>query len=133
MRAWALMGPRRQQILFVIADTQREYDGIRIRHRLKKNKSAGCYLTSPGFRLERGAPWCKHVILLKKKNLGAGIVAHEIMHLVLRLYRKQLRKVARDMDKDRSPTEEILCTWMQLLTKEFWRQYYAGQRHIRNR
>lgn len=68
-------------------------------------------------------------IYFHKDFLGAGIVAHELLHAGIRYYKEVLGYYFEKLDcplddGDVQDEEEELCFTVQRLTREFWDKYY---------
>jgi hypothetical protein len=90
-------------------------------------RSLGVYVAHPG-RDPFGT------VMLARRYLGAGYVAHEIMHALLDvLFRFKFDRVCvRSRERPGSrmacPAEETLCQLASLLHRQFWKRWYAFER-----
>lgn len=69
-------------------------------------------------------------ILLNIQELGAGIVAHEMLHAALEWARRKRISLAL-IDADDRPLEERLCYAHHTLVVEFWTVYWAREERWR--
>ena len=66
------------------------------------------------------------LLFFNKEHFGAGVVAHELTHLLLWAEEGNLRELAKRKrwSRRKSDLHEIIAVSMEQMTREFWNWYY---------